>query len=68
MIVAEAFERVVGVDTHAHTHTYCVIDAHTGAVVAGATFPKRQPGTRQGAVLDSPTVPDHECFGRGRGH
>src|SRR4051812_2291806 len=44
MIVAEAFDRVVGVDTHARTHTYCVITAHTGAVVAGATFPNTSPG------------------------
>jgi hypothetical protein len=36
MIVAEAFERVVGVDTHAHTHTFCIIDSRTGAVIAGA--------------------------------
>ncbi|RFZ35289.1 Transposase [Mycobacterium marinum] len=44
MIVAEAFERVVGVDTRARTHTFCVIDARTGAVVAGAIFPNTSPG------------------------
>jgi transposase len=44
MIVAEVYERVVGVDTHARTHTFCVIDARTGAVVAGATFPNTSPG------------------------
>lgn len=44
MIVAEAFERVVGVDTHARTHTFSVIDARTGAVIAGATFPNTGPG------------------------
>ncbi|MGV0768710.1 IS110 family transposase [Mycobacterium syngnathidarum] len=44
MIVAEAFERVVGVDTHARTHTFCVIDSRTGAVIAGATFPNTRPG------------------------
>lgn len=44
MIVAEAFEQVVGVDTHSRTHTFCVIDARTGAVQAGATFPNTLPG------------------------
>lgn len=44
MIVAEAFEWVVGVDTHARTHTYCVTDARTGAVIAVATFPNTSPG------------------------
>ncbi|UXA15810.1 IS110 family transposase (plasmid) [Mycobacterium sp. SMC-8] len=44
MIVAEAFERIVGIDTHARTHTFCVIDSRTGAVVAGATFPNTNPG------------------------
>lgn len=44
MIVADVFERVVGVDTHARTHTFCVIDARTGAVIAGAAFPNTAPG------------------------
>jgi transposase len=47
MIVADVFERVVGVDTHARTHTFCVIDARTGAVIAGATFPNTTPGHRR---------------------
>jgi hypothetical protein len=44
MIVAEAFERIVGVDTHASTHTFCVIDARTGTLVAGAVFPNTSAG------------------------
>ncbi|MQA36051.1 IS110 family transposase [Modestobacter roseus] len=38
-IVAETFEHVVGIDTHARTHTYCLLHARTGAVVDTATFP-----------------------------
>ena len=32
-IVAQLFEHVVGIDTHARTHTYCLIAAATGAIV-----------------------------------
>ena len=31
-IVAQTFDHVVGVDTHARTHTYCIIEAPTGLV------------------------------------
>lgn len=37
-IVAELFNFVVGVDTHAVTHTYSVVDARTGAERQRATF------------------------------
>lgn len=43
-IVAELFEHVVGIDTHARTHTYCLIVARTGAVVDSATFPTTKAG------------------------
>ena len=29
-IVAQLFEHVVGIDTHARTHTYCLITASAG--------------------------------------
>ena len=62
--VAELFEYVIGVDTHAATHAYAVLVAATGAVVDQADFPtsaaglaraagwiaRRAPGTRLIAV------------------
>jgi transposase len=44
-IVAEKYDYTVGVDTHAATHTYAVIDAKTGAVVDTASFPTTAPAT-----------------------
>jgi transposase len=43
-IVAELFEHVVGIDTHARTHTYCLVTSATGAVVDTATFPTTKAG------------------------
>jgi transposase len=43
-IVAELFEHVVGIDTHARTHTYCLVAGATGAVVDAATFPTSKAG------------------------
>ena len=36
-MLAELVEVVIGVDTHSQTHTAAVLDARTGAVLAGAT-------------------------------
>ncbi len=36
-MLADLVEVVIGVDTHSQTHTAAVIDARTGAVLAGAT-------------------------------
>lgn len=36
-----------GVDTHARTHTYVIVDTITGRVIAGATFPTSPPGIRR---------------------
>lgn len=38
-IVSDEFEFVIGVDTHAATHTFAVVAAATGAVLAHAVFP-----------------------------
>jgi len=46
-IVADKFDHVVGVDTHARTHTYCVVHSRTGAVVDTATFPSSLPGCQR---------------------
>jgi transposase len=62
--VAELFEYVIGVDTHAANHTFAVLAAATGAVVDQARFPtspaglaraaqwiaRRAPGTRLVAI------------------
>ena len=44
-IVAEKYDYTVGVDTHAATHTYAIIDAKTGAVIESASFPTTAPAT-----------------------
>jgi transposase len=38
-IVANTFRYVLGVDTHAATHTYALIECPSGAVIDQATFP-----------------------------
>lgn len=43
-IVAEKYDHVIGVDTHAKTHTYAVIDAKNSAVVKVKQFPTHQAG------------------------
>jgi transposase len=43
-IVAQLFEHVVGIDTHARTHTYCLLATATGAVIDTATFPTSKSG------------------------
>lgn len=43
-IVAEKYDHVIGVDTHVRTHTYAVVDAKTGALTTGGTFPTTGPG------------------------
>ncbi len=37
-IVAETYSFVIGVDTHARTHTFAALQSLTGAVLATATF------------------------------
>jgi len=43
-IVAEVFNHVVGVDTHARSHTVVVIDPATGGVQSSGTFPTSPAG------------------------
>jgi transposase len=43
-IVAERYAHVVGVDTHARTHTYALLSSATGQVADTATFPTSPPG------------------------
>lgn len=44
--VAECYQYVVGVDTHAATHTYAIVAAG-GALIDQATFPTSGPGLRR---------------------
>lgn len=45
-IVAQRFDHVIGVDTHARTHTLVVVDA-LGRRVSAGTFPTNGPGLRR---------------------
>jgi transposase len=47
--VAELFEYVIGVDTHAASHAYAVLTAATGAVVDQAQFPSHPAGLARAA-------------------
>lgn len=44
MIVAEYFGFVVGIDTHAKTHTLAIIDTASGGEIANETFPATATG------------------------
>jgi transposase len=46
-IVAEKFGYVIGVDTHARTHSYVVVDSGTGRVCDSTVFPVTGPGMRR---------------------
>jgi transposase len=48
-IVADAYTYVVGVDTHAATHHYAVIETRTGGVVDDAEFPTHAKGLLRAA-------------------
>jgi transposase len=50
-MLAELVEVVIGVDTHAQTHTAAVLDARTGGVLARATVPADPDGYAQLAQL-----------------
>lgn len=45
--VADQFEHVVGIDTHARTHTYCLVETRTGGTIDTATFPTTTAGTNR---------------------
>ncbi len=46
-IVADAYTYVVGVDTHARTHSYLILEAATGRRIAEDTFPASPAGIRR---------------------
>ncbi|GAA1501969.1 transposase [Nocardioides humi] len=49
-IVADAYEFVVGVDTHAATHHYAIIDTRTGGLLDDAEFPTHNKGLLRAAA------------------
>jgi transposase len=49
-IVADAYQFVVGVDTHAATHQYAIIDTRTGGLVDDAEFPTHAKGLLRAAA------------------
>ena len=50
-MLADLVEVVIGVDTHSQTHTAAVVDARTGAVLAGATVTADPDGYAELSVL-----------------
>ncbi|ROP61220.1 IS110 family transposase [Curtobacterium sp. ZW137] len=55
-IVADEYTHVIGVDTHAKTHTYVILDTRTGGINDTATFPTNPAGlARALAWLDRRT-------------
>ncbi|MNW24708.1 hypothetical protein D3C74_14350 [compost metagenome] len=46
-LVRDEYFNIVGVDTHAQTHTYAIVAAGTDPVVDTATFPKIPPGLKR---------------------
>lgn len=61
-IVSEQYTRLVGIDTHAATHTLAVVDAVTGASIDQDTFPTTRAGLNRAVgwadrrVGDEPTL------------
>lgn len=49
-IVANTYAYVIGVDTHARTHTFAAVESRTGAVLATSTFPATAAGFRRALV------------------
>ena len=45
--VADLYRFVVGVDTHAATHSYAIVGAPNGALIDQATFPTAPAGLRR---------------------
>ncbi|PYI67873.1 IS110 family transposase [Arthrobacter livingstonensis] len=46
-IAAEKYAYVIGVDTHARTHTYAIINGTTGAAIGCEAFPVTTAGTKR---------------------
>jgi hypothetical protein len=60
--VAEEYDRVVGVDTHAATHTMSLLIAATGAVVEHRNFPTSAAGLRRALTWIGNRTQDRTCL------
>lgn len=63
VIVAEKFGHVIGVDTHARTHTLTWIDTRTGLIDGPETFPTSRAGLERelpSKCVDGSRVGAHE--------
>src|SRR5215207_2954532 len=60
--VAEEYARVVGVDTHAATHTMTLLIGATGAVVEHRTFPTSAAGLRRALTWIRNRTQDQACL------
>ena len=60
--VAEEYDRVVGVDTHAATHTMTLLIGATGAVVEQRNFPTSAAGLRRALTWIGNRTQDQACL------
>ena len=60
--VAEEYDRVVGVDTHAATHTMTLLIGATGAVVEHRTFPTSAAGLHRALTWIRNRTQDQACL------
>jgi Transposase len=60
--VAEEYDRVVGVDTHAATHTMSLLIAATDAVVEHRNFPTSAAGLRRALTWIGNRTQDQACL------
>lgn len=75
-IVAEQFTHVIGVDTHAGTHAYAIVDAGTGGLIAERSFPTSPAGIarsiswmhRRGGQEIAVAVEGTGCYGAPLAH
>lgn len=61
-IVADTYDLLVGVDTHAASHTFAVIDAATGALRATSEFPTSHAGLRRALAWVARRTADRSCL------
>ena len=61
-IVADTYDLLVGVDTHAATHTFAVINAATGALLDNGEFPTNPAGLRRAQAWITRRIEDRACL------
>jgi transposase len=61
-LVADSYDLLVGVDTHAGTHTFALLDATTGALLDNREFPTNPAGLRRALAWLVRRVEDRSCL------